>query len=159
MSSTLLIVVLAVLAVLNIASFSFMAYDKHCARHGKWRVPEKTLFGIVVLVLEAYALDKVMVFGKAQTQLYIISSRYEEIRSSLLNEMNVGVTLSMIETGLFQNQQKAVLCVIPTRKLYDTTELIHSVDSEAFITITKIKEVRGRGFTEARQNLIPEDKK
>lgn len=121
--------------------------------------PEKTLFGIVVLVLEAYALDKVMIFGKAQTQLYIISSRYEEIRSRLLNEMNVGVTLSMIETGLFQNQQKAVLCVIPTRKLYDTTELIHSVDSEAFITITKIKEVRGRGFTEARQNLIPEDKK
>ncbi len=28
----------------NILSFSLMAYDKHCARAGKWRVPEKTLF-------------------------------------------------------------------------------------------------------------------
>ncbi len=34
----------AVLAVLNLISFGLMAYDKRCARAGKWRVPEKTLF-------------------------------------------------------------------------------------------------------------------
>ena len=34
--------------------------------------PEQTLFGIVVYVLEAYAIDKVMVLGKAQAQQYII---------------------------------------------------------------------------------------
>ena len=33
-----------ILAVLNIVSFSLMAYDKRCAQTGKWRVPEKTLF-------------------------------------------------------------------------------------------------------------------
>ena len=41
--STVLIVAIA-LAVLNIISFSMMAYDKGCAKSGKWRVPEKTLF-------------------------------------------------------------------------------------------------------------------
>jgi Predicted membrane protein len=35
---------LAALAVLNIISFSLMAYDKRCARQGKWRVPEWRLF-------------------------------------------------------------------------------------------------------------------
>ena len=34
----------AALAVLNLVSFGLMAYDKHCAKAGKWRVPEKTLF-------------------------------------------------------------------------------------------------------------------
>jgi len=34
----------AALAALNILSFCLMAYDKQCARRGKWRVPEKTLF-------------------------------------------------------------------------------------------------------------------
>lgn len=34
----------AALAVMNILSFSLMAYDKQCARLGKWRVPEKKLF-------------------------------------------------------------------------------------------------------------------
>ena len=37
-------IIAAVLAVLNLVSFYLMAYDKHCARAGKWRVPEKTLF-------------------------------------------------------------------------------------------------------------------
>ena len=34
----------AVLVVLNLFSFFLMAYDKACARKGKWRVPEKRLF-------------------------------------------------------------------------------------------------------------------
>ena len=32
------------LAALNLVSFGLMAYDKRCAKAGKWRVPEKTLF-------------------------------------------------------------------------------------------------------------------
>ena len=32
------------LVILNMVSFFLMAYDKHCAKAGKWRVPEKTLF-------------------------------------------------------------------------------------------------------------------
>ena len=37
-------IVLIVLAVLNLVSFGLMAYDKHCAKTGKWRIPERTLF-------------------------------------------------------------------------------------------------------------------
>jgi len=33
-----------ILILLNLISFSLMAYDKHCAKAGRWRVPEKTLF-------------------------------------------------------------------------------------------------------------------
>ncbi len=32
------------MALLNLVSFGLMAYDKRCARNGKWRVKEKTLF-------------------------------------------------------------------------------------------------------------------
>ena len=44
MNTTVLIIAAAVLAVLNLISFGLMAYDKRCAKAGKWRVPEKTLF-------------------------------------------------------------------------------------------------------------------
>ena len=37
-------VIAAAPAVLNLFSFSLMAYDKRCAKAGKRRVPEKTLF-------------------------------------------------------------------------------------------------------------------
>ncbi len=33
-----------VLLVLNLVSFSLMAWDKQCARKGRWRVSEKALF-------------------------------------------------------------------------------------------------------------------
>ena len=36
--------VLAVLAALNLLSFSLMAADKRRARAGRWRISEKTLF-------------------------------------------------------------------------------------------------------------------
>ena len=117
--------------------------------------PQDTLLGLLVLALETLALDKVMIIGKSQMQIFVISSKYEEIRTLLLTKLEAGVTMTMIETGCFGEMQKGVLCVIPQRKLYAATELINSVDPNAFTTVTKINEVRGRGFTKERETEIP----
>ena len=117
--------------------------------------PEKILLAIIVLVLESIVLDKAMILGKAQIQLYVISEKYEEIRRMLLKDLEAGVTMTLIETGLLAERQEAVLCVIPQRKLYSATTMIHDIDPKAFITITQVKEVRGQGFTEARTYLKP----
>ena len=37
-------IIIGILAVLNLVSFSLMAADKRRAQSGKWRIPEKTLF-------------------------------------------------------------------------------------------------------------------
>ena len=42
--NTTVLIAAAALAALNLLSFGLMAYDKRCARAGKWRVPEKVLF-------------------------------------------------------------------------------------------------------------------
>ena len=41
---TIILAVLAIIAIMNIAAFALMGHDKKCARLGKWRVPEKMLF-------------------------------------------------------------------------------------------------------------------
>ena len=41
---TIILVALAIIAIMNITAFVLMGHDKRCARQGKWRVPEKTLF-------------------------------------------------------------------------------------------------------------------
>ena len=61
----------------------------------------------------------------------------------------------MVETGRLKESQKSIMCVIPQRKLYNATELIHSIDPLAFITVSQVKEVRGRGFTLARNPVLP----
>ncbi len=114
---------------------------------------ESTLYAIIVVVLETLLLDRVMLVGKSQIQLFIISKEYEKLRELLLNTLEAGVTMAMIETGKLGENQKGIICVIPPRKLYDATELIKGADPHAFITVTQIKEVRGRGFTEEREVL------
>lgn len=115
--------------------------------------PEQILLGILVALIEMVVLDQTLLLGKPQTQLYIISSEYEKIREALLNDLKAGVTLSHIQTGRLKKDQKAILCVIPPRKLYQATEMIQKIDPEAFITISQIKEVHGRGFTAERTDL------
>ncbi|MDD5897030.1 MAG: DUF1294 domain-containing protein [Clostridia bacterium] len=39
-----MLMLLIVLLITNLLSFGLMWYDKRCARMGKWRVPEATLF-------------------------------------------------------------------------------------------------------------------
>ena len=112
--------------------------------------PEEILYGVVLLVVETLILNQVMLLGQSQVQIFAISSRYEEIRERCLVELQAGATMVCIETGLTGQSQKGVLCVIPPRKLFAAQELIQSVDPNAFLTITQIKEVRGQGFTSER---------
>ena len=109
--------------------------------------PERTLLGLLVLMLETIVLDQVMLLGRSQLQIYVVSDRYEQIRDRLLHELGLGVTMTLIETGLLGKQQKGVLCVVHPRRLYAVTVCIRAEDPQAFITITKIKEVHGKGFT------------
>ena len=114
---------------------------------------ESIMMGIVVLVLESLVLDKTMVFGKAQLQIYVISNKYNEIRKRFLSELKAGVTMTYIQTGAFGADEKGVMCVIPSRKLYYANQIVMNIDPEAFVTVTKIKEVSGRGFTSERLHL------
>ncbi|MFV0362755.1 MAG: YitT family protein [Suipraeoptans sp.] len=109
--------------------------------------PEQVLYGVLNLVISTMVLNRVMLLGKSQIQIFVVSDAYEEIRTKLLKEANVGATMLHIETGYGNEEKKGVLCVISNRKLYTANELIHEVDPKAFVTISQINEVKGRGFS------------
>ena len=44
--------------------------------------------------------------------------------------------------------------MIPQRKLYAANELIRQIDATAFTMITRVKEVRGRGFSMERISAV-----
>jgi uncharacterized membrane-anchored protein YitT (DUF2179 family) len=106
-------------------------------------------------VIQSLVLEQVMLLGKAQIQIFVISEKYEELRLKFLNEIQAGITMLPIETGCLEQQQKGVLCITQPRKLYAATEMIQAIDPQAFITVTKVKEVRGRGFTLEREMQTP----
>ncbi len=119
---------------------------------------EQIMYGVLALALETVMLNRVMLMGQSQIQLFVISDKYEEIRERMLKEQDVGVTMVHVETGFGKENQKAVLCIIHNRKLYATNEMIHTIDEKAFITISQINEVKGRGFTLERENYSEVEK-
>ena len=72
MNTTVLIIAAAVLAVLNLISFGLMAYDKRCAKAGKWRVPEKTLFVTAAIGGSIGAIAGMLVFRHKTKHWYFV---------------------------------------------------------------------------------------
>lgn len=66
-------IIFAYLAVINIFGFAIFGYDKRCAVLHRWRVPEKTLFLIAVLggSIGAYAGMKIFRHKTRRRKFYI----------------------------------------------------------------------------------------
>ena len=108
---------------------------------------EQILYGVLSLLITTAVMNQVVLFGQAQLQLLIVSEKYEALREKLLRDLDVGVSMIDNETGLGKKRRMAVLCVIPQRKLYAANELIRQIDVNAFTMISRVKEVKGRGFS------------
>lgn len=112
---------------------------------------EKVLYGILLVFLCSMTINKVLIMGTSRIQLLVISNFYIEIKQALLHNLDSGATLIKIETGFSKQENSAVLTVIPNRKLNDVKEAIQRIDDKAFIMVSSVTEVRGRGFSIGRE--------
>lgn len=110
---------------------------------------ECILYGLVNIVTMSIMLDRLLLSGTQQTQVFIISTHYEEIRKRLLSE-DIGVTMVQIETGLANATQKAVLCIVQPNKLCLVKQLVEEIDQLSFMVIHTVTEVEGKGFSCAK---------
>ena len=118
---------------------------------------EQILYGIFVLALFTMTMNRIMLMGKSQIQLFIISDESEIIRQQILAE-DAGATMFYVEKAFTGRQGKCIMCVIPRRKLYPITQLISATDPDAFFTISEVNEVRGAGFSFAKHYLDTTEK-
>ncbi len=113
--------------------------------------PEKILYGIIVVLISTMAMDRMLFLGTTRTEVKIISDRSDEIRQAILSELERGVTLLDGQTGYTNRRTQIVLSVVYNRELPRLERLIHEIDSESFMIISRISEVHGRGFTPGKK--------
>lgn len=109
--------------------------------------PERVLYGILLVIIYTTVLDKVLVMGNTKTEVKIISKQVEEIRQAILAQVDRGVTMLYGEGGYKQEQKQIVLSIVSNRELPQVEKLIRQIDPEAFMIISRVTEVRGRGFS------------
>lgn len=108
---------------------------------------EQVLYGLVLVLLYTLTLNKALMLGTGQMQLKVISSHYEEISRKIQQKMDRGVTLFTSAGGYAGREGSTVLTVVDRRELPKVTELVSQVDPDAFMVVSQVNEVRGRGFT------------
>lgn len=112
---------------------------------------EMVLYGILLVLIYTVVLDKVLVIGKSQLQVKIISKHYQEINEMIIRKLDRGTTLIHAETGYLHDVYPVVLSVVNARELVQLNEAVYQIDPEAFLVINQVNEVRGRGFTQAKR--------
>lgn len=109
--------------------------------------PMMILYGVMIVLLTSLVLNKVVLNGHQQVQIFIISNAYQKIKEDILHKADNGVTLFDITSGYEEKELKGIMCITSNRKLHAINETITSNDPEAFYTISNINEVKGKGFT------------
>lgn len=109
--------------------------------------PEKVFYGIVLVIIYTLTLDKLLLMGTTRTEVRVVSQHAWKICDAILERMDRGVTLLSAKGGYLKEDTSVVLSVVSNRELPKVERLIHEIDPESFIVISRVSEVSGKGFT------------
>ena len=116
-----------------------------------FRDKERILYGILLVLIYSTLVDKVLLMGKTQMQVKIISDHYEEMNKVIQEKLDRGSTFFKTESGYLRKDSFAIMTVVSSRELPKLNELVLEIDKQAFIVINQVNEVMGRGFTLHKQ--------
>jgi uncharacterized membrane-anchored protein YitT (DUF2179 family) len=118
---------------------------------------EDLLYGILLLIITSVMLDKVLLFGESKTEVKIVSHHSEEIRRHILSNIDRGVTILYGEGGFSREKENIILTVLSNRELAAVEKAVREIDEEAFIIVTKVTQVYGRGFSREKRYIKNEE--
>ena len=107
----------------------------------------QVLYGIVMVIIHTIVMDKMLLLGNSRTQIKIISTKSSDIRAAILDQMDRGVTILHGEGGYTREPAELLLTVVSNREVPKLEKLIHAIDPECFMIVSRVTEVSGRGFS------------
>ena len=104
------------------------------------------VYGLILVTVNSYVVDLYLSGQQASVQLFILSRKYAEIAEAITHELHRGVTV-LNGKGWYTQQDTEVLMVL-TRKtdLNLMLRYIKAIDSEAFLSVSSVSGVYGKGF-------------
>lgn len=112
---------------------------------------EELLYGIVLLMLISFMLNKVLLLGTSRTEVKIVSEKHEEIRRAILSDIDRGCTLLHAQGGYGRKETEVILSIVSNYELPRVQQLARDIDPNCFMIISQVSEVWGRGFTYGKQ--------
>ena len=103
----------------------------------------KIMYSIISLYIISIMTDKVILGISNSKAFYIITDHEAEVKKFVLKHLSHGVTILDAKGGFTGQNQKVIMCIIPTKEYFIAKEGIHEIDSNAFFVVTDAYEVSG----------------
>ncbi|HPE55299.1 MAG TPA: YitT family protein [Bacteroidales bacterium] len=115
-----------------------------------WKIP---LYSLIVIFITGRVIDLVLQGVSYDKTLFIISSKPQELRDKIINDLNRGGTF-IPGRGMYNNQERTLIyTVVNRREMAMLQEFVHQIDPQAFMTVINANEILGNGFKSLREKV------
>ena len=113
---------------------------------------EKAMYALISIYIASKVINTLVEGVNYSKGVHIISDKSEEISKALMIHINRGIT-SINGKGVYTGKERDILFIVcSTEELKKKQKIVKEIDDKAFITITEVREVMGRGFTEPQHD-------
>ena len=108
------------------------------------------VYAVISAFTASYVSGKI-INGPASSRAVLIISRHSsEIAGRIMSTTGRGVT-GIEGTGMYTGRSgRLLLCIASSREIADIKDIIYSIDTEAFVTVSNVSEVLGEGFVKMK---------
>ncbi len=104
------------------------------------------IYGYIMVAVFGYTVDLIQSGNQQSSQIFIISSKYDEIADAINHEANRGATLIDGKGWYSKNECHIVMVVCRKRDASGILKIARRIDERAFITMGSVMGVYGQGF-------------
>lgn len=112
---------------------------------------EDLLYGVLLLMVLSFALNRVLLLGTSKTEVKIVSPQAPVIRDAILSKIDRGVTMLHGEGGYLHTSTEIILSVVSNHEMPKIERLARDIDPDCFMIVSRVTEVWGRGFSRGKQ--------
>ena len=106
-----------------------------------------SLLGIISAFICASSIDKLFLGESGAFVAHVVSDKYEEINDAVIHKMSRTTTILDAVGGYSGESKKLVMISFNMRQYPAFTQIISSIDKNAFVTIHRAHEINGEGWT------------
>ena len=104
------------------------------------------VYGFILVVVNSTVIDMYLSGSRQSVQLFILSSKYSEIADGITHNLHRGVTVLDGKGWYTQHPTEVLLVVTRKSDLNLLLRYIKAIDSEAFLSVSSVNGVYGKGF-------------
>ena len=109
------------------------------------------VYGLILIAVCTSVLDIYMAGSKQSVQLFVFSKKYQELADAITRDLHRGVTV-LEGQGWYTKSEAHVLIVLMRKTdLSVVLRYIKSIDPDAFLSITSVSGVYGKGFDKIKK--------